>query len=200
MEDLISEGNLGLLRAAEGFDPGMQTRFSTYAIYWIKQSIKRAIVNTARTVRVPAYAAEQIIKWRRAVAVLHEELGRAPTEAEVAGNLGLSAKRLKIIRKALRIYNSSSHCPFDEGLSQVEATAAGPDAAITGEEEMRQVLGLLGELGERHAAVLRLRFGLSGEAPKTLKEIGDHLGLTRERVRQLEVEALGQLRERMEAA
>src|SRR5438270_4617944 len=105
LQDLIEEGNLGLLRAVEGFDPRMNTRFSTYASYWIKQSIKRALVNTAKTIRIPAYMVELLAKWRRASAQLQEELGRVPTQQEVAQVLGLSAKRLKIIQKAIRIHN-----------------------------------------------------------------------------------------------
>src|SRR3982750_3135369 len=89
LEDLIAEGNLGLLRAVEGFDPSMNTRFSTYASYWIKQSIKRLVINTAKTVRLPAYMVDLLTKWRRATAKLQEELGRAPTEEEVAQDLGL---------------------------------------------------------------------------------------------------------------
>src|SRR5437588_4333807 len=105
LEDLIAEGNLGLVRAAEGFDPAMNTRFSTYASYWIKQSIKRLVINTAKTVPLPAYMVELLTKWRRASAKLQEELGRAPTQAEVAQVLNLPKKKLSIIKKAMRIHN-----------------------------------------------------------------------------------------------
>src|SRR6266850_1635674 len=106
LHDLIEEGNLGLLRAVEGFDPSMNTRFSTYASYWIKQSIKRALVNTAKTIRIPAYMVELLAKWRRATSKLQDELGRPPTHEEVARVLGLPKKKLSIIKKAIRIYNS----------------------------------------------------------------------------------------------
>src|SRR6478672_8278276 len=108
LQDLIEEGNLGLLRAVEGFDPSMNTRFSTYASYWIKQSIKRAIINTAKTIRIPAYMAELLTKWRRATNKLTDELGRAPTHDEIAKFLGLSKKKLAIIKKAIRVANAGS--------------------------------------------------------------------------------------------
>src|SRR6188474_1606717 len=107
LQDLIEEGNLGLLRAVEGFDPNMNTRFSTYASYWIKQSIKRALVNTAKTIRIPAYMVELLAKWRRATAKLQEELGRTPTQEEIARSLDLPKKKLAIIKKAIRVYNAA---------------------------------------------------------------------------------------------
>jgi RNA polymerase primary sigma factor len=107
LQDLIEEGNLGLLRAAEGFDPAMNTRFSTYASYWIKQSMKRAQVNTGKTIRVPAYMVELMSKWRWASIKLQEELGRAPTEEEIGASLHLPKRKLNIVKKAIRVYNSA---------------------------------------------------------------------------------------------
>src|SRR5947208_14510500 len=107
LQDLIEEGNLGLLRAVEGVNPTMGTRFSTYASYWIKQSIKRALVNTAKTIRIPAYMVELLVKWRRATAKLQTDLGRPPTHEEVAKTLGLPKKQLAIIKKAIRVFTAN---------------------------------------------------------------------------------------------
>ena len=198
LQDLIEEGNLGLLRAVEGFDPSMNTRFSTYASYWIKQSIKRALVNTAKTIRVPAYMVDLLTKWRRASAQLQEEVGRPPTQEEVAAHMNLPRRKLNLIKKAIRIYNAAPQAdPTEEGQT-IDATVMDvrvktPEASLIETDDVRQVLALLERMGEREATVLRLRFGLDGGEPKTLKEIGERLGLTRERVRQIESEALQKL-------
>jgi RNA polymerase primary sigma factor len=199
LQDLIAEGNLGLLRAVEGYDPGMNTRFSTYASFWIKQSMKRAVVNTAKTVRLPAYMVQLLTEWRRAAARLQEEIGRAATEEEIAIRMKLPKKKLNIIKKAIRIYNAGPQGEVeDTGWSiddlAMDNLAHTPDAAMSHSDDLHQVLHLLDRLDTREATVLRLRFGLNaGQEPMTLKEIGECLDLTRERVRQIEREALGKL-------
>jgi RNA polymerase primary sigma factor len=204
LQDLIEEGNLGLLRAVEGFDPRMNTRFSTYASYWIKQSIKRALVNTAKTIRIPAYMVELLAKWRRASAKLQEDLGRAPTQEEVARVLDLPKKKLSIIKKAIRIYNSvpqsdqaETGWSIDEML--MDGRSKTPENEMLETDDLQHVMQLLNKMDNREATVLRMRFGLDDEEPKTLKEIGERLGLTRERVRQIESEALGKLNESLTA-
>src|SRR6266849_2464095 len=204
LHDLIEEGNLGLLRAVEGFDPSMNTRFSTYASYWIKQSIKRALVNTAKTIRIPAYMVELLAKWRRATTKLQDELGRPPTQEEVARSLDLPKKKLSIIKKAIRVYNSAPQSDHAEsGFSLNEMIMDGntdtPDTEMVEADDLHHVLDLLEKMDKREATVLRMRFGLDDEEPKTLKEIGERLGLTRERVRQIESEALSKLSESMQA-
>src|SRR4051812_37577630 len=204
LQDLIEEGNLGLLRAVEGFDPSMNTRFSTYASYWIKQSIKRALVNTAKTIRIPAYMVELLAKWRRATNKLTDELGRAPTHEEVARLLGLPKKKLSIIKKAIRVYNSAPQTDQADGGWSIDemlmdSRAKTPDTEMVETDDLKHVLQMLDKMDKREATVLRMRFGLDDEEPKTLKEIGERLGLTRERVRQIESEALSKLSESLTA-
>ncbi len=202
LQDLIEEGNLGLLRAVEGFDPDMNTRFSTYASYWIKQSIKRALINCGKTIRIPAYMVELLSKWRKATAKLEDQFKRPPTQEEVAIELGLPKKKLSIVKKAIHLYSSTPQTDDEESgwmMSDMVADerVKGPDDELLDVDNLKHVYAMLETMDEREAKILRLRFGLDDSEPKTLKEIGEEMGLTRERVRQIESEALKRIAKRI---
>jgi len=197
LADLIEEGNLGLMHAVERFDPRQGARFSTYATYWIKQAIRRALTNKSKTIRLPAYMVETIAKWKQASARLVEELGREPTPAEVAKRLGISSRKLGIIRRALRATASPTQVPdmmwmFEDVLSDSRIPA--PDQVLLDSEEREMLERLLNVIDKREAEILRLRYGMDTGEPMTLQQIGDRLHLARERVRQIENRALQKLK------
>jgi RNA polymerase primary sigma factor len=200
LDDLIGEGNLGLIRASVEFDPDFGTRFSTYAGYWIKQAIRHALINTTTTIRLPSYMVGLLTRWRRAERSLAREFGQAPTEEQIAVNLGLTDSQFEMVRSARR----AGRLQLESGLTG-EANAWSPDEAADHREtpeapleaaDERQLLGhRLDRLDDRERMVISLRFGLNNETPQTLKEVGRRLGVTREWVRKIELRAIGKLEE-----
>jgi len=196
--DLIEEGNLGLLKAVERFDPDAECRFSTYATWWIKQSIKRALVDTVKTVRIPSYMVEIISKWKNKASDLSIKLGRQPTTEEIAEAMEIPLENLGIIKTAIRASNSSSQTVSLENmwtLSEVleDKNVKQPHQILVDDAESELIEKLLSLLGDRDAKILRMRYGLVNGDPMTLKEIGERVSLSRERVRQIENEALKKL-------
>ena len=195
LDDLIGEGNLGLIRAAEDFDPRFGTRFSTYAGHWIKQAIRHALTNTTATIRLPAHMVTLLSKWRKAERALTRELGQAPTFDQVAVTLGLSDAQRVLVERAKRASQLRLEGGDDEGWSPDEAGDhhEGPEASLEADDERRDLLRRLDRLDARERTIVSLRFGLDGNDPMTLKEVGRRLGVTREWVRKIEVRAVKKL-------
>lgn len=197
--DLISEGNIGLMTAVDRFDPRKGAKFSTYGSWWIKQSIKRALANQSKVIRLPTHIVEKISKMRRIALLLSEELGRDPTDDELGEELGIPLRKLALLKRAAqRMTSLDEPVNGDEGVDYSEIIgdedAVHPLQALADRHLHHQLGDLLETLDEREHLVIGARYGLNGSKPATLEEVGRELGVTRERIRQLQCRALEKMR------
>lgn len=203
--DLIEEGNLGLIKAVDYFDPHRGTRLSTYAAWWIKQSIKRALLESDQPVHIPTYMVVLINQWRHTASELESKLGRSPDIEEIADVMQLSPRKAKIIDQIVKILgsvkdvHSSDDSDEDQAFEMIleDESSIKPEDSLAADEEKAKVLRLLEEIEPREANVLRQHYGLCGHKTMTLKQIAQQLGLTRERIRQIQRGALTKLYEYM---
>ena len=197
--DLVQEGNIGLMKAAAKYDYSKGYKFSTYATWWIRQTIGRAVQEQSRTIRIPVHMVETAAKMNKAIRKLTQELEREPSVEEIAAEMGISADKIKFLFEANRDPLSLDNRVNDEDDATVGDLVADhsvemPGASIIKEENKETVMNILATLSDREKEVMVMRFGLEDDTPKTLEEIGTHFGVTRERIRQIETKALRKLR------
>ena len=197
--DLISEGNLGLARAVEKFNPKLGAKFSSYAAWWVKQSMRRAISNQSGTIRIPVQSLGKMGKIKYAALELKERLGRNPTDEEIAQELGLTEQSVMALRLS-DIKTISISSPIKDGEDGSigdlisDSNAERPDEIIGEQETFERLISLVKQLNERERTIIVARFGLDGKPPRTLDEISNKVGRTRERVRQIQNQALNKLK------
>ena len=200
--DLVQEGSLGLIKAAEKFDYSKNFKFSTYATWWIKQTIIRAISNNSRTIRIPVHMTEKIRKYKKVYTTLSFELGREPSDSEVAQKLGITVKQLLTIKKSIIKEPISLETPVTDDLNvgdYIEDTSyRSPEVQTKNNALKGSIENLLSTLPEREKKIVCCRFGINGETPKTLEQLGEIMGYSKERIRQLEDSALTKIRQKKE--
>lgn len=200
--DLVQEGSLGLIKAAEKFDYSKNFKFSTYATWWIKQTIIRAISNNSRTIRIPVHMTDKIRKFKRMYTTLSFELGRDPTDKEIAERLGMTSKQILSIKKALIKEPISLETPVTDDLNigdYIEDKSYRSPENQTKNNVLKGSIGdILSTLPEREQKIVCCRFGINGEIPRTLEQLGEIMGYSKERIRQLEDNALTKIRQKQE--